>query len=57
MLEGRRKQNWNVDEASAWGQSTKRFEIMVAEEGGAGGADVAVAMGRGVVREGVLFMK
>ena len=31
-VEGRTKQNWNVDEASAWGQSTKRLDMMAAEE-------------------------
>ena len=40
-VEGRTKQNWSVDEASAWGQSTKRLDMMAAEEGGGGGADVA----------------
>jgi hypothetical protein len=47
VLDGRRKQNWKVDEASAWGQSTKRFDMMAAEEGGGGGADVALDEGGG----------
>jgi hypothetical protein len=42
-VDGRRKQNWKVDDARACGQSTKRFEIMAAEEGGGGAADEAAA--------------